>query len=522
MNSLLDILSKHGLVRKIVHATPVSFLIIDEDYRLLFASDYHMQLYDYNPDHIIGAHCYDVTNGGVCCARCVVRQVLETGEKALVQRRDVLDGGQVCFVDDYAIPLPPDESGKRRVLEIMVDRTSEMTARARRDRRQSEILSILSSLIDAKDRYTALHSQNVQTISMRIARAMGLSDSLLFELSYAAILHDIGKVHIPNEILNKPDRLTDDEYETIKAHSVYSYAMLSGFATLNDIRMAVRAHHERFDGRGYPDHLSGNQIPLTARIIAVADTYDAMTSTRPYRRALSHEYAMEEIRRAAGTQLCPDVVKVFLRMDFTDSPKTEASTPDAIERELDVPAYYKRNADAHSAEPVRLIDRYDVADAMLEHTPCGYLLTDANHNILYANPYFIQYMGIEREEILNCNCAQLKGRNAGCARCPLMRHDQTENAPPMRRHQCNADGLRAFDAMSVPWHDERGELQYILKVLIDRTGSALHDRQKALDFEQLADMLEQLARKHMQGDDRMAEELAVLRIRLQALKEMAP
>ena len=521
MENILDRLSKKGLVKKLVHNTPVSYLIIDEDYRLQFVNAHHLQFRELSAETTIGEICYNISNGGVPCKECTVRRAFETGERCFSIRRDALPGGDVRFIDDYAIPLPRNErTGKKQVLEIMVDRTHEMIARAQRDQRQNEVLSILSSLIDAKDSYTALHSSNVQTVSMRLARAMKLGDTEMFELSYAAILHDIGKVHIPNEILNKPTRLTDEEYETIKAHSVYSYAMLSGFATLDNIRRAVRFHHERWDGKGYPDGLAGEQIPLIARIIAVADTYDAMTSTRPYRKALSHEYAMSEIARVAGSQLDPDVVEVFEHMDFDGEVAT--TSPVMIERRLGAKPVYSGLAYGISAEDEQVIDQGTVATSVLENSPCGYLLTDAQHRVCYANPHFLQYMNLALDDLVGHTCAVAKGSYPSCVNCPLARDVSASDPAQMHQHHCHAGGLKAFDTVSVPWYDG-DELQYILKVVIDRTNEVLHERQKELDFEQLTDMLEQLASKQhaLTEDAKMAEELSVLRLRLQALRDMS-
>ena len=522
MDNILDRLSEKGLVKQMVHSTPVSYLIVDEDYRLQFANIHHLRYRGLQAETTIGEICYNVSNGGVPCKECTVRRAFDTNEKAYSSRRDLMPNGNVCFLDDYAIPLPPNPlTGKRQALEIMVDRTAEMVARAQRDQRQNEVLSILSSLIDAKDSYTALHSQNVQTVAMKLARAMKLDDTEMFELSYAAILHDIGKVHIPNEILNKPTRLTDDEYETIKAHSVYSYAMLSGFATLDNIRRAVRYHHERWDGKGYPDGLTGLQTPLIARIIAVADTYDAMTSTRPYRKALTHEYAMSEIARVAGSQLDPDIVDVFLKMDF-ESDIPVSSSPVLIERELGAVPVYSGLAYGVSAEDEQIMDQSIVANAVLANSPCGYLLTDEAHNVVYANPYFLQYMSITAEELQGQTCAEAKGNYPSCANCPLARNVNGAVGTQMRQHNCHASSHKSFDTVSVPWYDE-GVLKYMLKVVIDRTNEVLHERQKELDFEQLTDMLEQLASKQhaLTEDARMAEELSVLRLRLQALRDMS-
>lgn len=144
---------------------------------------------------------------------------------------------------------------------------------------------------------------------------MGLADDALEKLRIAALLHDIGKIGTYDDILNKAGKLTDAEYEAIKQHPARGAEMLAPIRQLHDIIPAVRGHHERYDGAGYPDGLKGENIPLAARILAVADTFDSMTAERPYRATLGKARALEEIQRHAGTQFDPVVVEAFLRME---------------------------------------------------------------------------------------------------------------------------------------------------------------------------------------------------------------
>lgn len=156
------------------------------------------------------------------------------------------------------------------------------------------------------------HGEAVATGAYRTARAIGLSRRVASRIRLAARLHDIGKAEIDERILLKPEPLTMEEWSQIRLHAVAGEQILLG-AGLTDIAPWVRSHHERFDGLGYPDGLAGNAIPLASRIIAVADAYDAMTSTLPYRPAMSPRDAREELHRNAGTQFDPEVVATFLR-----------------------------------------------------------------------------------------------------------------------------------------------------------------------------------------------------------------
>jgi len=149
---------------------------------------------------------------------------------------------------------------------------------------------------------------------MMIGREMGLKADKLELLEYTSDLHDIGKIGISEVIIGKKTKLTVDEYEIIKTHPLVGETIIEPVPFLQDARPVIRHHHERYDGFGYPDGLKGQEIPLLARIIHIADAYDAMTSDRPYRRALSHEDAIEEIKKHSGTQFDPKVVQSFLRI----------------------------------------------------------------------------------------------------------------------------------------------------------------------------------------------------------------
>lgn len=174
------------------------------------------------------------------------------------------------------------------------------------------IVKVVAAAIDARDSYTHGHSARVSQLSMRIGEALGISGDQLEDLKVACLLHDVGKIKTPDSILLKPGKLTQAEYEEMKLHTEYGASILGKAPSLSKYIPAVRHHHERQDGKGYPDGLVGDAIPLFAAIIAIADTFDAMTSTRPYRKAFSTATALEEILRVAGTQLRSDLVAVFV------------------------------------------------------------------------------------------------------------------------------------------------------------------------------------------------------------------
>jgi putative nucleotidyltransferase with HDIG domain len=175
-----------------------------------------------------------------------------------------------------------------------------------------DLLERLSAALEARDAYTHGHSKRVTRHAERIARELGLSQELVAKVRIAAAVHDVGKIKTPREVLTKPGRLDDSEFQIIKQHPVDGARMVRDLGD-TEITEMVRHHHERLDGTGYPDRLAGDAIPLGARVIAVADTFDAMTSSRPYRAACKHKKALDVLAKEAGTQLDPGAVAAFLR-----------------------------------------------------------------------------------------------------------------------------------------------------------------------------------------------------------------
>ena len=171
--------------------------------------------------------------------------------------------------------------------------------------------TILKAL-DCKDHYTFGHSMRVAYFSLVTGKELGLSDEEMKELELSAIFHDIGKIGTPDQVLNKPSRLTEEEFLVMKQHPEQSYEILKEYPIFEKIALNARYHHERYDGRGYPEGMKGEEIPLFARIILIADTFDAMTSTRPYRKGLDYSVAYEELNQFSGSQFDPKCVKAFI------------------------------------------------------------------------------------------------------------------------------------------------------------------------------------------------------------------
>jgi putative nucleotidyltransferase with HDIG domain len=174
-----------------------------------------------------------------------------------------------------------------------------------------DTITALAFAIEAKDPYTQGHCKSVSRLAAQIARQMQLSEAEITEIRLAGLVHDIGKIHVPEYVLNKPTPLTAEEYEIMKTHAAWGANLLEPLK-LTGIGRIVRYHHERYDGTGYPEGLAGDKIPLGARIVAVAEAFDAMRSTYCYNKGRSLEDAIAEMRRCSGTQFDPKVVTALL------------------------------------------------------------------------------------------------------------------------------------------------------------------------------------------------------------------
>ncbi|MEN9935536.1 MAG: hypothetical protein RLZZ387_2115 [Chloroflexota bacterium] len=174
------------------------------------------------------------------------------------------------------------------------------------------VIFMLAQAVEAKDTYTEGHLQRISSYSEQLAFATGMDDEDAIFVRYGGLLHDIGKIGVSDTVLLKPGPLTEEEWAQMRQHSVIGARIIEQMRFAREVAPIIRSHHERWDGRGYPDGITGEQIPLGARIIAIVDAFDAMTTDRPYRRALSHEAAVAELQRGAGTQFDPALLAVFV------------------------------------------------------------------------------------------------------------------------------------------------------------------------------------------------------------------
>lgn len=199
----------------------------------------------------------------------------------------------------------------------------------RLDQLENSVVCALSMLLDLKDLRTGLHATRLAEWAMRVGEQLDLSAAELVDIENASLLHDIGKIGVPEEILQKPGRLTDEEYELVKKHPEFGWAILRKIPSLENTSLLVLHHHERVDGKGYPGGLHGEQIPLGARIVAVVDAFDAMLSSRSYRDGLGITESLRRLNESAGEQFDARIVELFTQLARAESSEVSSLTTSA-------------------------------------------------------------------------------------------------------------------------------------------------------------------------------------------------
>ncbi len=238
--------------------------------------------------------------------------LLDSADKALLKAKE-MGGDRLSIFKSIGFDIEDIvEKDKRENIDELREKLSKMVSRV--DQALFESIYGFAKTIEAKDYYTSEHAESMVSIVTEIGKKLNLSSNIIENLRHAAVLHDLGKIGVPDDILHKKEGLTIEEYEIIKKHPQIGAEIIRPIHFLKELIPIILYHHEKYDGKGYPDGLKGEEIPLGARIVAIADVYQALIADRPYRKAYSKKEALEIIREGSGTQFDPEIVEVFMEI----------------------------------------------------------------------------------------------------------------------------------------------------------------------------------------------------------------
>lgn len=504
------IFNKEKLISILINNTPIAYIIMDDLNRIHYVNESFLKLRGLEMDKTIGEVCYNISNGGKHCTYCSISDAIQSGSKTMLQRKDILPNGTVRYIDDYAIPLYQDsKSGRTFLLEIMINRSEEMAVLEQCNSDLENLVKSLILILQAKDIYTAQHSKNVQKYATKIARQLALSESEILHISLAALLHDLGKLQIPLDIINKPGKLTDEEFGLIKSHPLKAYDLLTGLTDLTDIQNMVRHHHERIDGNGYPDKIPGNQLDLGSKILAVADTYDAMTTDRSYRKALSRELALEELKRVVDTQLDSEIVDVFSSIPAEELENEQTASPpnSLLVRTL-------KEVSINDVQKDLVVELNELQDSIttdqmikiiFDNTPCGYVLAAEDNTILFANDFVLSLFGFSEDDFIGKECSVFN---------PLSVDEKRSGCVRMRR--VLPAGNRIFDLFEVPLSDN-GE-SFKMYTILDRTEEVSKRDNLHKNYLRLLQILQDLINQELEGADMSSyEQLVDIKAKAEAI-----
>jgi len=300
---------------------PGAVMSLEKDFTIIDVNEVLSQVAGLQPAAIKGKKCYDVLGDGKICLGCRVQQVLNTGNPDYGTQIKYDKNGKRRYGKQAVIPVKDRAGNIDYVYEVVTDITHEISLEQENLENLMDIVTAMAHLIESRDPSTGTHCSNVQKIALSIGEIMGLNDTELKDLSIAAIIHDIGKIGIPESILNKPERLTDAEFSIIQRHPQIGYDSIKHVKRLRNVSEAIRDHHEHYNGKGYPNGKNKDELSTISRILAVADVFEALTSDRVYRRAMSVNQAISIIQAGKEQQFDPSVVDALMEVIYEEQAK---------------------------------------------------------------------------------------------------------------------------------------------------------------------------------------------------------
>ncbi len=311
---------RKGLIQEIIDTLDFYVLLVDETHHIVLANKMTSTILGLENSRIVGKYCPKLIHGVEgTFPGCPLETAVRSGKTETVE---MYDPGHGRWFDSRIYPTPfRTQAGQGIYLHMVFDITDKKTSQEQLQKTLAKlrsalggIIAVIQEVVEKRDPSTAGHQRRVADLARSMAKDMGLSEEQVDVIRLAAIIHDLGKISIPSEILAKPGKLTDSEFDFIKLHSKSGYDILSAVELPWPIADIILQHHERLDGSGYPQGLKGEDILLEARILAVADVVEAMASHRPYRAALGIDEALEEISSKKGTLYDPGAVDACLNL----------------------------------------------------------------------------------------------------------------------------------------------------------------------------------------------------------------
>ncbi len=355
----------------------------------------------------------------------------------------------------------------------------------------------LSVLLATKDRYTAQHSSNVSKYAALLGKEIGIEKSELEMLKVAGSLHDIGKISIPNNILNKKAKLTKSEKETVKKHALYSSQILKDIrlhelSEHGKISEVVLSHHELYDGTGYPNGLAGKEIPLTARLITLVDAFDAMTTNRPYRDAMSVEDAVKEILDKSGAHFDPYLVKKFINLDLEKEIKKIGDFDRSYNDDYSVPEDKIPLLRENIIEVFNKIDPFDILKNLCDKNIYGLIISEYQsdshthsetcYDILYKNKYFDELVNDLYIDADFSMCLR-KSTSKKCHYCPVSDCIASHNiSTSLLKIDNKSKESKYLSTVLYPVYDKSSEKSLIIEIIKDNTIEQSYSRDSSKEF----------------------------------------
>jgi len=320
------------VLNELIENLPCAVTVVSPNYQLLRINKEVTKLTAVSQEDSNGKKCYDVFGTGQICENCPVQKTLKSKEIHRNVKREITRLDKEIYIEQTAIPIFKEDGRLKYVFEIILDVTEKVQSEKETKQLFTQMIGAFSTLIDKRDSATGKHSLAVMEIAIGIGKQLGLSSQLMEEISIAALLHDVGKIGIPEILLNKPDQLTNEEYFLIQQHSRIGYDAIKNIKQLENIAEYILHHHEKFDGTGYPAKIKGEEIPLVSRILSIADVFEAITADRVYRPAIPLEQALVVMYSGKGNFFDPVLLNAFFNYLIIENKDVESILAKVIDR----------------------------------------------------------------------------------------------------------------------------------------------------------------------------------------------